>query len=261
MVTEEEGRGEVKAFEESWKNLEWAKPLTKASLPDIQFQCTYPPTMRLVRQLAATRRAHIEACGFGHLLQMPNIHVNHELLSALVKRFYSEHNTFHLPTGEMNIPPEDIYKILRIPFSGGRVDYDSSPQVGTTTLHMVFQDDSLILRSISQDDLMSRYGGRFPIACVLARLIGCFVMLDRGQQGFLCGWGRILEMLISQSRRLGWGSCLLAHMYHEMHEIAYQDAKSMAARVLILHIWAWEHIPVCKPMVDDSREAHQPIVC
>lgn len=35
----------------------------------------------------------------------------------------------------------------------------------------------------------------------------------------------------------------------------------MVARVRILQIWAWEHIPVCKPVVDDSREAHQPIAC
>lgn len=112
---------------------------------------------------------------------MLDICVNHELLSALVKRFYSEHNTFHLPTREMTITPEDVYRILRIPFSSGRVDYDSSTQVGITTLHMVFQDDNLIVRSISWDALMSRHGGRFPIACVLVGLMGYFVMPDKGQ--------------------------------------------------------------------------------
>lgn len=108
---------------------------------------------------------------------------------------------------------------------------------------------------------MSRYGAEYPLAYVLAGMIGCFVMLDRGWQGFLCGWGRMLERLLTHPVRLGWGSFLLAHMYHEMHEIVYREGKSMAVGVLVLQIWAWEHILVCRPIVDDSREAHQPIVC
>lgn len=121
------------------------RSILQVSLSDIQFQCTYPSTMRLVRQLSDAQRAHIEACGFGHLLQMLVIRVNHKLLSALVERFHSEHNTFHLPIGEMTITPEDVYKILRIPFSGRRVDYHPSPYVGITPLCRVFQDDSLIV--------------------------------------------------------------------------------------------------------------------
>ncbi|XP_059073796.1 uncharacterized protein LOC131874436 [Cryptomeria japonica] len=68
-------------------------------------------------------------------VSMSDICVNRGLLSALVERFHLEHNTFHLLIGEMTITPEDVYRILRIPFSGGRVDYDSSPQVVITALH------------------------------------------------------------------------------------------------------------------------------
>lgn len=91
---------------------------------------------------------------------------------------------------------------------------------------------------------MSRYGAEYPLACNLAVMIGCFVMPDRGQQGFLCGWGRMLERLLTHPLRLGWGSCLLTHMYHEMHELIYHEGKSMAVGVLVLQIWAWEHIPI-----------------
>lgn len=34
--------------------------------------------------------------------------------------------------------------------------------------------------------------------------------------------------------RLGWGSCILAHMYCEMHEIVHKEGKSMVVGVLIL---------------------------
>lgn len=73
--------------------------------------------------------------------------------------------------------------------------------------------------------------------------------------------GYNVEILLIHLVRLGWGSFLLAHMYHEMHQIAYQEGKSMATGVLVLQIWAWEHILICKPIVDDSWEAHQLIVC
>lgn len=58
---------------------------------------------------------------------MLDIHVNHDMLTDLVEHFHSEHNTFHLLVGEMTITPKDIYRILRIPFVGDKVDYDSTP--------------------------------------------------------------------------------------------------------------------------------------
>lgn len=82
--------------------------------------------MRLLYELSNIDRAHINLCGFTHLLQMPDIRVNHGILIALVEWFHPEHNTFHLRFGEMNITLDDIYRILRIPFYGDKVDYDSS---------------------------------------------------------------------------------------------------------------------------------------
>lgn len=66
--------------------------------------------------------------------------------------------------------------------------------------------------------------------------------------------------LMETPQRLGWGSFLLAHMYHEMHEIVYRDGWSMVASVYILQVWAWEHLPICRSVVDDSREIEQPII-
>lgn len=34
----------------------------------------------------------------------------------------------------------------------------------------------------------------------------------------------------------------------------------MAAKVLILQVWAWEHLLVCRPIVDDDRDLGQPFV-
>lgn len=107
---------------------------------------------------------------------------------------------------------------------------------------------------------MNRYSKDIPLACILVGFIGCFLMPDRGQQGFLCEWGRMLERLVENPQRLGWGSCILTHMYREMHEIVYREGKRMAVKVLILQVWAWEHLLVCRSIGDEVRDPQQPIV-
>lgn len=43
----------------------------------------------------------------------------------------------------------------------------------------------------------------------------------------------MLQMMLENLERYGWGKCMVAHMYHEMHE-----KKSMATGVYVLQIWA-----------------------
>ena len=81
---------------------------------------------------------HIDRLGLSHLCQIPIVLVNHRLLTALVEHFHLETNTFHLPLGEMTITPEDIYKILCIPYHGLRVVYDTVLRVGTEALLAIF---------------------------------------------------------------------------------------------------------------------------
>lgn len=70
----------------------------------------------------------------------------------------------------------------------------------------------------------------------------------------------MLERLLTEPERLGWGSFLLSYMYSETDEIAYRDGKSMVLGVLALQKWAWEHIPICRPIVDDAKDPHKLIV-
>lgn len=49
-------------------------------------------------------------------------------------------------------------------------------------------------------------------------------------------------------------------MYHEMHKIMYQSARTMAAEVFILQIWAWEHLLVCKSIFHDTRKPLEPYI-
>jgi hypothetical protein len=161
----------------------------------------------------------------------------------------------------MTIIPEDIYRILRIPFAGLRVEYERQPLVGLAALRHIFQDAQIGGRAISWEGLIQTYGPTHRLRVILACFLGCYLMPDRGQHGLEFGWGRMLQQMIERPRRYGWGQCMLAHMYHEMHEVVYREAKSMAAGVYVLQVWAWEHLPITRPICEDMRQPLEPYIC
>ena len=70
---------------------------------------------------------YIEAAGLTGLFKVPDMEVDHALITALVKRWHPKTHTFHLPHGEMGITLQDMEVMLRLPVDGlpvtGRTDY------------------------------------------------------------------------------------------------------------------------------------------
>ena len=180
--------------------------------------------------------AHIDRLRLSSLCWIPSVLVNYSLLTTLVEHFHLEMNTFHLPMGEMTITPEDIWRILRIPFHGARVIYDTTPRAGTVTLSTVFGRELQRGRAISWDELMHTYGLTHRLASILVIFLSCFLCPDRGQHGLESGWGVMLQQMVATPKIFSWGQCMLAHMFHEMHEIVFHGKKTMATGVYVLQI-------------------------
>lgn len=103
---------------------------------------SHPSTKRLYVSLPDPMRVHLASCGFEYLIWLPKIRVNHGLLIDLIERFHSKTQTFHLPIGEITVTLEDVYKILRIPFHGQRLDYVSLGNSGLLAFRHLFRDDT-----------------------------------------------------------------------------------------------------------------------
>ena len=61
---------------------------------------------------------YITEAGFEGLFKVPNLEVDHALITALVERWRPKMHTFHLPHGEMGITLQDIEVMLGVCVDG-----------------------------------------------------------------------------------------------------------------------------------------------
>ena len=73
---------------------------------------------------------HIDAARLTGLFKVPDMEVDHALITTLVEWWRSETHTFHLPHGEMGITLQDMEVMLGLPVDGlpvtGKTDYQWS---------------------------------------------------------------------------------------------------------------------------------------
>jgi len=60
----------------------------------------------------------IDEAGFGHVLKVSNVEINHLMVTALCERWRTQTHTFHMPLGEITITLEDVSLQLGVPIDG-----------------------------------------------------------------------------------------------------------------------------------------------
>lgn len=46
---------------------------------------------------------------------------------------------------------------------------------------------------------------------------------------------------------------MLAHLYRDLHQVVYLGYNSLSVGFTLLQVWAWDHIPTARPLVDRDR--------
>jgi len=54
--------------------------------------------------------------------------------------------------------------------------------------------------------------------------------------------------MVEEGTWFSWDPCILAHLYHDLHQFVYDGAASLSASVSLLQIWAWLHIAMTQPI-------------
>ena len=105
----------------------------------------------------------------------------------------------------------------------------------------IFSDEELDEDEISWSFMLETYE---PLPVVLAGMITRHICPDRRSRGFPVGWGWTLHSILEEGTHYAWGVCVLAHLYHDLHDAVYREGASLSAGVTLLHVWAWEHMSI-----------------
>ena len=179
---------------------------------------------------------YIDAAGLTGLFKVPDMEVDHALITALVEQWRSETHTFHLPHGEMGITLQDIEVMLGIPVDGllvtGRTDYKSNllcrellghepppviPNSNTSTLigarikyKWLDAQFAAPLAVDASDEVVQQHG------CYhLLVQMGALLFMDKSANRVSLVPLQLLNP-ISNARRYSWGSAALAWLYRQL---------------------------------------------
>ncbi|KAG9458796.1 hypothetical protein H6P81_003304 [Aristolochia fimbriata] len=196
----------------------------------------------------------IEAAGFCALHRVQWLRLDKLLITALVERWRSETNTFHLANGEMTITLEDVAVLL-----GLRVDGDSV--TGSTwgdwmELDRVFLGVKLPPGSFQGGRLsLSWLRGQFSFCpddatelviqqharAYLLHLVGATIFLDGSARGVHMAYLTLFEDF-EAAGRYSWGAATLAFLYRELTKACHTGVVGIAGCLTLMQLWAWERL-------------------
>lgn len=209
-------------------------------------------------------RDMIDVAGFGGVARASHLQVDHALITALVERWRPETHTFHLPVGEATVTLQDVAIIWGLRVDGDPVINNthslkkSEWQVKCQELLGFRPDDSQIsgnriMKSAIEplllvplpddvtDDELAQRARRFILI-----LIGGQLFSDKSGKFLPLKYLLFLEDL-QHSGTCSWGSAVLAYLYRCLCTAARAEAREICGPMVLLQIWAWEHIPIMRP--------------
>ena len=212
---------------------------------------------------------HIDAAGLTGLFKVPDMEVDHALITALVERWRPETHTFHLPHGEMGITLQDMEVMLGLPVDGlpvtGKTDYKWSElceqllghkppppipnsnkstlagaRIRYTWLDAQFADP---LVADAADEVVQQHA-RYHL---LVRM-GALLFMDRSADRVSLLPLQLLNP-VSNARRYSWGSAALAWLYRQLCGALKKDAMQIGGALLLVQLWAYSRFPQLCPVV------------
>ena len=201
----------------------------------------------------------IDAAGFGHVLKVSNVEINHLMVTTLCERWRTETHTFHMPLGETTVTLEDVSLELGVPIDGEPVTDGSSGnllQLCQDLLGDIPPENMITRNRIKLSWLNSRFRelsddatlatiGQYARAHILI-LIGSMLMPDTSANLVHFMFLPLLRELDHISN-FSWGSAVLACPYRSLdHNTKFQQ-DNIGGCMLLLHCWAWERFTCISP--------------
>lgn len=223
---------------------------------------------------------YITDAGLGGLFHVPNIELDHALITALVERWRPETHSFHLPHGEMTITLQDIEVIMGVPVVGlpvvgktnmewgnlchellGHKPPDKEPHANENTAMLCGARLKLSwLKSMFNDplpadatDLRVQQYARYYILEMLSGML----FMDKSGERISVMYLQFLNP-ISNGKKYSWGSAALSWLYRHLCKASETTAKQIGGALLLVQIWAYARFPHICPVMRHPHQALPP---
>ncbi|XP_057548371.1 protein MAIN-LIKE 1-like [Amaranthus tricolor] len=197
----------------------------------------------------------LPATSLGRLPVIMHQHINCALISAFVKRWQPDTNTFHMPWGEMTIMLHDVQRILGISIEGSLPAEPSEAEWEVGITNLFGEPLSELLRK-----------GAFTSGCIsvaeLMRLCHRPQAMDTQTTAYYMAV--IGSTLLADKTRIGmrphpilavnddqqdvaWGAVTLAFLYRQLGMASRAGCKTIAGCLTLLQTWIYEYFPAFCP--------------
>ena len=206
---------------------------------------------------------YIDAAGLIGLFKVPDMEVNHALITALVERWRPETHTFHLPYGEMGITLQDIEVMLGIPVDGlpvtGRTNliwsevcrdllgHEPPPVIPNSNkstfagarikYNWLDEQFAAPLAADASDEVVQQHA-RYHLVVWMGALLFMDKSADRVSLITL-----LLLNPFSNARQYSWGSAALAWLYRQLCSASKKDVMQIGEAHLLVQRWAYSRFP------------------
>lgn len=211
----------------------------------------------------------IDVAGLTGLFKVPDMEVDHALITALVERWRPETHTFHFPHGEMGITLQDIEVMLGIPVDGLPVTGSTAKKWNVLCRELLGHEPPPVIPNSNKSTLTGariKYiwlDQQFPAPP--AADAGDEVIQQHARYHILVRMGALLFMdksadrvsllplqllnPISNARRYSWGSAALAWLYRQLCSASKKEAMQIGGALLLVQLWAYSRFPRLCPIV------------
>lgn len=224
-------------------------------------------------QLTKRQIELVDEAGFRYLRQIPSISLDNPLISALVERWRTETNTFHLTVGEMTITLKDVALLLGLPVEGEPVlgvTYTSCskvcerflgkvPESGYTSGGMVKLSWLKEFFCVCPEDAPTE-----DVEChtraYLLYLMGSTIFSTTTGNKVPVMYLPLLEDF-DKAGKYAWGAAALAFLYRSLGKASLKSQSTISGCLTLLQCWSYYHLNIGRPKLkDDSARDLFPLV-
>lgn len=208
----------------------------------------------------------LDVIGFGSVAKAGYYILDHSLIMALIERWRPETHTFHFSCSEAIVTLEDVALLWGLPIDGLAL---TGGKVGGSQLYwqryierfLGYQprvdaiDGNFFKKSSLEDFLSTELAPEATEEQLHQRarglalyLIGGMLFTNHSGMKVHLRYLTHLENL-TEAGNFNWGSGVLAYLYRSMCLASRGDAQEVCGPLVLLQLWAWERIPICRPYI------------